>query len=242
MNHLSEEQLILHYYGEADDAEAAEHLAACAECRQAYVALQQVLNTASAMPVPEVREDYGRAVWERLRPALARRRWWQLEMPRRWALVGAAAALAVVAFVAGRYSQRPEPVAQVNPPAQQVRDRVLLVAVGDHLERSQMVLAELVNTRPSGAVEDIQVERQRASDLVSENRLYRQTAVYSGETALASLLEELEPILLEIARGPSEVTSAELEQFRRRVESEGILFKIRVVDSNLKQRERNKNL
>ena len=150
-------------------------------------------------------------------------------------------ALVVLAFFAGRYSHRQEPIAQGGPPSQQVRDRVLLVAVGDHLERSQMVLAELVNTQPHG-VADIRPEQQIASDLVGENRLYRQTAVSSGETAVASLLEDLEPLLLEIARGPSRLTAIELERFRRRVESEGMLFKIRVVGSNVREREKDKEL
>ncbi|MGA2328223.1 MAG: hypothetical protein ABSH05_18240 [Bryobacteraceae bacterium] len=243
MSHLSEEQLVWHYYGEAEDAAGAdEHLARCPECRQAYAALQRVLNLVDGAPAPGLGESYGREVWERLRPALPkRRRWLPLEFPRGWAVVVATAALVALAFVAGRYSHRQEPIAQGGPPSQQVRDRVLLVAVGDHLERSQMVLAELVNTRPR-AVVDISPERQIASDLVGENRLYRQTAAFSGETALASLLEELEPLLLEIARGPSRLTAIELERFRRRVESEGMLFKIRVVGSNVREREKDKEL
>ena len=45
MNHLSEEQLILHYYGEESDAPGAEmHLDQCAECREMYGSLQRVLN------------------------------------------------------------------------------------------------------------------------------------------------------------------------------------------------------
>ena len=37
MNHLSEEELTLHYYGEEDGAPAAaQHLDECAECRALY--------------------------------------------------------------------------------------------------------------------------------------------------------------------------------------------------------------
>ena len=40
MNHSSEEQLILHYYGEEDEAPAIErHLEECAECRALYHSL-----------------------------------------------------------------------------------------------------------------------------------------------------------------------------------------------------------
>ena len=45
MNHLSEEQLILHYYGEEGDTLAVEqHLEGCEECRGVYASLQRVLN------------------------------------------------------------------------------------------------------------------------------------------------------------------------------------------------------
>jgi len=243
MSHLSEEELVWRYYGEAEDAAGAdEHLASCPECRHAYAALQGVLNVVDGAPAPSLGESYGREVWERLRPALPkRRRWLPLEFPRGWAALAATLALVVLAFFAGRYSHRQEPPAQAGVPSQQVRDRVLLVAVGEHLERSQMVLAELVNTQPHG-VTDIRPEQRIASDLVGENRLYRQTAVSSGETAVASLLEDLEPLLLEIARGPSRLTAIELERFRSRVEAEGMLFKIRVVGSNVREREKDKKL
>ena len=243
MNHLSEEQLISYYYGEVEDSTAAgEHLAGCPECRQAYAALQRVLNVVDGAPVPVLDENYGRGVWERLQPALPkRRRWLALEFPLPWAAVAATVALVVLAYFAGRYSQPPQPVATGGAPPQQVRERVLLVAVGDHLERSQMVLAELVNTR-SERVVDIGPEQKIASDLVDENRLYRQTAVSTGETSMASLLEELEPVLLDIARGPSRLNAAELERIQRRVEAEGMLFKIRIAGSNVRQREKDKTL
>jgi hypothetical protein len=104
-----------------------------------------------------------------------------------------------------------------------------------------MILAELVNTRP-GRVVDISPEQKIASDLVDENRLYRQTAVSAGDSSVASLLEELEPVLLEIARGPSRLNAAELERIQRRVEDEGMLFKIRIAGSNVRQREKGKTL
>jgi hypothetical protein len=244
MSHLSEEQLIAHYYGEAEDSAAAdEHLGCCADCRQAYAALQRDLNLVDAAPVPVLDANYGRQVWKRLQPSLPRsRRWWQLAFPRPWAAAAATAGLVLLAFFVGRYSMY-DPNGKAGDVAArvQVRERVLVVAVSDHLERSQIVLAELVNARPSGEV-DISTEQKIASDLVEENRLYRQTAASTGDRTVASLLEELEPVLLEIARGPSQLTAAELDRIQRRVESEGMLFKIRVAGSNLRQREKDKTL
>ena len=53
-----------------------------------------------------------------------------------------------------------------------------------------MALVELVNN-PAGSHVDISDERQRARELVSENRLYRQTALTTGEQAIASVLDDL---------------------------------------------------
>jgi hypothetical protein len=118
----------------------------------------------------------------------------------------------------------------------QAHERVLLVAVGDYLERSQMVLIELANAAPRGSL-DISAEQERAGDLVTESRLYRQTAARTGDTAVASVLEDLDRVLLDIANGPSKVTPGELEKLRQRLESEGILFKIRVLGSNVRNQE-----
>ena len=163
--------------------------------------------------------------------------------PRFLAPAGAVALVAVLvvgAFFAGRFwPARPRTVQQVvlQPVSAQSRDQILLVAVGDHLERSQMVLVELVNTRPQRMV-DISAERERAEDLVAANRLYRLTAERAGEAGVANLLDELERTLIEIAHSPSKLSSPEFENLRHRVEAQGILFKVRVVDSQVHERER----
>ncbi len=242
MKHLSEEQLVLYYYRETEDRQAmAEHLAACDTCRAGYQGLEGVLAAMSAARVPERTEAYESDVWQRLRPRLAERagsRWSAWLEPRRWALAGAMAALVLAAFLAGRFWPRHEPAAVGGQVAQavssQVRERILLVAVGDHLERSQMVLIELANTRSEGMV-DISAEQESARDLVSANRLYRQTAARAGEVGLASVLDELERVLLEIEHSPSELSAAELNTMRQRMEAQGILFKVRVVGSRVKQ-------
>ena len=200
MRHLSEEQLVLFYYRELGNlAGVGEHLAGCDSCRAAYREIESLLEQVEA-PVPERGEQYGRQVWHRLRPRLEPRRLWAWP---RWALAAAMAGLVVAAFWAGRFwpgQLGPAP----RPIAQPVRERILLVAVGDHLERSQMVLLDLVNSKPDGEV-DISEEQQRAQDLVAANRLYRQTAAGAGEPGLASVLEELERTLIEIAHRPGQL-------------------------------------
>jgi hypothetical protein len=114
---------------------------------------------------------------------------------------------------------------------------VLIVAVGDHLERSQMVLVELMNT-PAAATVNITGEQARAEDLVATNRLFRQTAAYAGDAALDDVLDDLERVLMEIVNGPAEVTADELNALRARIESRGILFRVRVLSSEIRERER----
>jgi predicted anti-sigma-YlaC factor YlaD len=83
MNHLSEEQLILHYYGEEDDALPAErHLAECDDCRALYGSLQRALNVVDSLPVPEPGPEYAERVWKRIEHRLPARR----SVRRVWAL------------------------------------------------------------------------------------------------------------------------------------------------------------
>ncbi len=241
MKHLTDEQLVWFYYGEERDRQEAErHLAGCEQCRAAFAELERSLNAVTeAVPVPERDENYGAMVWARLpleekRGSSAFLAW--LFMPRRWAMAGAMAALVVAAFLAGRFWPHSRTEVQIaRPVPAQVRERVLLVAVGDHLDRSQMVLLEIVNSKPGKRV-DISSEQQSAQDLVAANRLYRQTAARTGDAGVAQVLDELERVLLEIANSPSRLSSEEFEELRQRVEAQGILFKVRVIDSRIKEK------
>jgi hypothetical protein len=236
MNHLTEEQLVLHYYLEEEETiETERHLEECGECRASYAALQHTLNLLGSIPVPERGPGYEAQVWQRIEPKLPARRWWSLP-PLRWAFAGSAvAAMLVAAFLAGRfYPNRPAaPQVAADP---QVREQVLLVAVGDYLDRSQMVLVELANASSKGPL-DISPEQARAQELISETRLYRQTAATTGNASVTGILDELERVMLDIAHGPSRLSPVELEKLRARLEAEGILFKIRVVNSNVRSQE-----
>lgn len=239
MNHLTEDQLVLYYYGEAEAGAAEAHLNECEACRAAYQTLQRVLNSVDSFPVPERAPDYEAQVWRSVSRSLPRRGarwiWWK---PLAGAL--AVATLVAVAFFAGRFSKKPEARAVAADP--HVRERVLLVAVGDHLERSQMVLVELANAEPprKGSL-DISYEQQAAEDLLESNRLYRTTAASNGDAATAALLDELERVLLEIAHSPSSVSQKELEELRKQINDRGILFKVKVFGKQVEQRETSQN-
>jgi hypothetical protein len=239
MNHIGEEQLVLFYYGESGESAAIEgHLEECETCRDEFRALQRVLNTVDSAPVPERGPEYGSQVWQRIEKRVGHRpgrnfmHWWI------WA--PAMAVLVIGAFLAGRLSyrtQRPGGPATVAVSNQQIRERILLVAVGDHLERSQMVLAELSNAPEGKGKLDISDERQMAADLLDDNRLYRQTAASTGEKGVASVLDDLETVLMEIAHSPSEVSNQQLDDLRQQIQERGLLFKVRVLGSQAREQE-----
>ncbi|HYU41499.1 MAG TPA: hypothetical protein VEQ84_05070, partial [Vicinamibacteria bacterium] len=114
MSHLTEEELVLHRFGEAEDpAAAVAHLAECAACRAARETLRRDLDAVPMPEPPERSADYGAQVWARLAPHLAEvprpavtdaARPFGRRVARRrvWAPVGLAASL-VLAFLLGRH-------------------------------------------------------------------------------------------------------------------------------------------
>jgi len=242
MNHPTEAELIAYREGDSRERIAvAAHLRECLECREELQRIEAVYTALDAMPVPDPGEDYEHRVWQQLSPKLPERqpRWWEgFFQTQRLLLVGTVAALVILAFFLGR---------RIGPgtggeaaDAGKVRERVLLVAVGDHLGRSEMVLVELANTEPEKGQKliNISTEQKRAEDLVEQNRLYRQSALREGDTAMAATLDELERVLLDIANSPDEITPAQFASLQKRIESRGILFKVRVIHQDVQDKQK----
>jgi hypothetical protein len=226
MSHPSEEDLVLHLYGEANEsAFLREHLESCARCRDEVALLRQVLAEVDEVTPPERPLDYGARVWERVSKELPAAR-----RPRTYYWLAAAAALLAATFLAGRITAPPPKVDTAR--AGQIRERVLLVALSDHLEQSQVLLLEVIN-RGGEAPFLAPVERERAAELLQASRLYRQTAYQVGEVATADVLEELERILLDVSQGPESVEAR--EGLKSRIEERDLLFKLRVLGSNVKK-------
>jgi hypothetical protein len=251
MKHPDDEQLIALHYGESRRANAiTEHLRECAPCRENFESLQQTLAALKNAPIPERDANYGSQVWYAIAQRLdapskpsERRRLFLFRL-RRFAAVGAMSALIVAAFLAGRYWPR-KTVQTVTANPTQIRQGVLLVAVSDHLDHAQMVLMELVNTNAdqgkagtSPSAIDISNEQQRAQELLASNRLYQQTAQQTGDAELENILDALEPVLLQIAHSPEEVSSQQFQEIQQRIQKAGILFKVRVVSSDVREKER----
>ena len=242
--HLNDDDLVLHYYGELpapEESRAESHLSACAACQANYTRLQRVMAFVDSAPAIEPGPGFERIVWARLEPALhgPRRNWfsWFVLSPARLAFTAGIVMLIGAAFMAGRMTHSVAPGNATQSP-EKVRERILLVDLGDHLDRSQMVLVELVSADDSQGSVDISMEQTRAEQLVKANRLYRQTALSTGDAAMASVLDELERVLVDIAASPSTVTQEDLDSVRRRIESKELLFKVRVVSSQVRDRQR----
>jgi hypothetical protein len=205
------------------------------------------LRQLEAPEAPERGEQYGLEVWQRIRARLPEPEapWWAQWL--RWNRLAAAAGVAmlvVAAFVAGRSwstadNALPVPPSAASTSAQAARaadgrQRILLTSVAEHLDRSERILTDIMNTTNGG---DISTEQRWAEDLVSASRLYRQEAVDVGEQSVASVLDELERNLLEVVHSPSQITAAQLDDVRRRIDAAALLFKVRVLGDELRQRE-----
>jgi len=239
MRTLGDEELTLYYYGEAPDGdEIEEQLESSPELRQRYATLCLVLDAVAEPPIPERTPAYGSRVWQRIASEIEGSRslswnWHGLRPQRQWALAAVMILLLVTAFLAGRLVPDPDARQMAGLPSDG-RERILLMTVAGHLERSEMLLLELVNVQEKGDI-DLSVERQLASELRGESRLYRQAAQQAGKADIAALLEQLETVLVELSHGPQTVPAADLGELRVRLDEGDVLFKVRVLGSRLRQ-------
>jgi hypothetical protein len=224
MTHLNEEQLTLAYYAEVD-SECLRHLDHCAECKLQFERIKASLDSFPEYPVPERSDSYGRDVWLRLVPQLpvkSKRRWLNW-----WTMAPAFASLVAIAFLAGMLTQRNRQIPAITAEA---RERVLLMAMSDHLERSQILLLELAHAAPGAG--ELKMERIRARDLITENQLLRDTARSSGDASRAALLDDLERVLLAVANGSASDGAGDLDALKERIQGNDLLFKVRVMSAN----------
>lgn len=251
--HPTHDHLVLHYYGESGDdtARLDLHLASCAECRGALQRLQQALALVEASGEGEPGAGYEATMWARLQnQLLTPAPWWQRLWQggaARWAVAAAMAGVAAIAFYAGRQGRdvvEPTPAvatsistaaAAAEAPA---RARLLDLAVGDHLVRAQLVLTEVANGASDDAGAALASERQRATDLVATNRLVRQTAALAGDDSLDVVLDDLERVLVEIANAPDDATADDWTALKARIETQSLLFRVRVLTDELRARQR----
>jgi hypothetical protein len=242
MNHLNEEELILKHYNELHDAAMEAHLGDCAECRAELQQLSAALAKVPQVKVPVPAENYESIVWAKLRDQLPEKRQsWFAEMlrPRQWAIAGAMAVLLVAAFVAGRFTKtpvsNPDTSAHINA---QGRDRIVSVSLDHHFEKTQILLVEVLAAEPKDKG-DFAAAQEQARDLLDSNRLYRSSSTPTAkDPAVQKTLDELERVLVEISNSPENVSQDDIDRLQRNIVSQGLLFKVRVIDSRLKEQNK----
>jgi hypothetical protein len=241
--HISDEDLLLDYYGEITSEQRAvmrAHVESCADCRALDRELRAVLALVDSEPVPEAPPGFEREMWARLEPDVVsafRRTTWSFEFPR-WMLAASVAALAVGSFALGRVWDTATPSPEgAHADTRELNERMLRSEVEEHLERSQRVLVELVNADDSAPVL-LASDRERAADLVAAGRLYRRSAEDMGDADTRDLLEDVERVLVEIANGPEVESSNDLSDVRARITDQDLIFRLRVMTAAMQARER----
>jgi hypothetical protein len=250
MNHLSEEELIEHYYGEdAENAIAERHLKACVACAGNYSVLQRDLGAVKSATPPVRDETYGAEVWQSIRgslPAYAvrKRRWLPIGLWRPLSYAAVCALLIAVAFVAGREWQRKQPQATMATSNQQGRQRVVVLVLGEHLDRSERLLVELNHADATDAAASLPMQDE-ARELLAANRLVRQSASQSGDLksdpALDAALDHLDRLLIEVANEPDGLSRGDLNRIRQEMNTDGLLFDVRVLRSHVLEQQQGNN-
>ena len=121
-----------------------------------------------------------------------------------------------------------EPVTESPDPTtapERVRPADAQTLTAIHIEKSETLLVAFRNVRldsPRAATE-VAYERKLARQLVYQNMILRREADANGDVHIASLLESLEPILLDIANLPDKPDSNKVRTIRERVERKNIV-------------------
>jgi hypothetical protein len=156
----------------------------------------------------------------------------------------AAAALAMMAmslaYVAYSVSREPEgapataigragsPVAPASERAAPSQEQAFASLSEQHFERSKLVVLGVASKDPHRATDvDWEYERHLASSLLSDTRLYRLAAEQHGMTRIASVMGDLELVLLQtsLAEGSR---PQDLEQIQRLISKRDLVTKMNV--------------
>jgi hypothetical protein len=240
MKHLSEEELIEHHYGEGNSG-AARHLEVCTQCAEAYAALGHDLAQLQALETPARNALYGEQVWHSLASslpayAMRRRRWPRVGL---WKAVDYAAVCALLvlgAFLAGRqWQQKKSPLSAARNDSQS-RQHVVLVVLGDHLDRSERLLVELKHVDASSS-DTLSPMREEAMNLLASNRECLQSAAQIDDPVLAKSLDQLGRVLAELVNEPGGVSGSTITRLHNEMNTDGLLFEIRVLRSRVPDRQ-----
>ncbi len=242
MRHLTNEEMIEHYYSEDFyKADAEIHLQACKQCAQAYEELGKLLGSVRAPETPARSSDYGEQVWRSIQGSL---RPYESKRKRSWfhwhQLAYAAACLLFLAgaFLAGRMWEHAHTKPMLASTPENAKERVVLFVLDNHLDRSERLLVQLNHAGVEGENVDLPLQVE-ARQLLTDNRLYRQSVAQSNDPLLATALDHLERVLLEVANSPDELSSADIARIEKEMNTQGLLFQIRVLRTKVSEQKFN---
>jgi hypothetical protein len=246
MSKITNNDLVLLYYGEHDDPDLAKTVASSPELSTRFEALGIELAAMDQFAPPVRDEAYGAETWMKISPQLAATQKEAsgffdsmraaLARPRfSFAGVAAVTVVAVLAFVLGRQGSQPGSTAIVETGLPQVaameldNGRLLTSSVSGHLDQLNIVLTEFVNMDESSAF-----DAERVTDMLVANRLYRQSAAARGDQKLATFLAALEPLLIELAYEAYQDSPATRNRMQQEVR-DSLLFRVRAVNQHLQK-------
>lgn len=127
-------------------------------------------------------------------------------------------------------AREPKPGEQFTAIPERIRSADAETMTAMHFENSETLLLSFRNVRLTepGSVAQIGYERRRAQQLVYQNMMLRREADARGDVEIASLLESLEPILLDISNLPDKADKDAVRVIRERVERKNIVALLRV--------------
>jgi hypothetical protein len=231
MNHLTEEQLVEHYFAEGANRVVVEtHLSICSRCEQVYEEISSVL--AVRAPEPPAREpEFGKRVWQSIqgsvRPYPGRPKRGHSSWPG-LVLAGACLLGLAAAFFVGALWQRSRTHPSEATNSAQAKERVVLFILDDHLDRSERLLVQLSHAGGVEGDSDDSLQTE-ARQLLPDNRLYRQTLSGGRDPMMAAALDHLERVLLEVANAPDKLNSADIARIEQEMNTDSLLFQIRVL-------------
>lgn len=246
MKHVSDEELVAHVYGEGDIAAVRRHLDDCAECSHAYTALKSELAEMKFAEPPARDASDGEKMWQSISgslPVYERRsaNWLRGIGWRSWSYVAASVLLVACAFFGGRMWERKEAQStatisspKTQPPAEQERqpERVVVVVLSDHLDRTERLLVELKHAENGDTVSPLPDE---ARGLLAANRICLKNA-RKDDKALTGALDHLDHLLAQLANQPGGLDKATINRLQNEMNQDGLLFEIRVLRSRSPER------
>ena len=123
-----------------------------------------------------------------------------------------------------------EQFAAIPSTAEPVRSADTQTLTALHFEKSETLLVAFRNVRLNepGTTAEVAYERKRAQQLVLQNMMLRREADATGDVQVSSLLENLEPILIDISNLPDKPNKDAIRVIRERVERKNIVPLLRV--------------